>query len=177
MPPEPQKQEAKQEKSVADIVREMLPTIVAAVQMGAQTAPSNGAPRQRAMPDYPNCELCGQFIHMVKDKDGKDVADPKVGCGGEHELMVVFPKTAAAQRSFQFAAINGRRYTSANASHRVYVPKRAIGEIQRQVDLHEQNEEELQQGRKGGSRANLAYNGGATNSNDAAQNLGAGWRM
>jgi hypothetical protein len=152
-------------------MKELLPTVMAATQMSNSNAAPSGRPLSKRV--YQQCELCRQDINYLKDKDGKDVADPNIGCGGEHELMVVLPKTPAAIRAFQFVGINGRQYTSANASHRVYVPKKAVGAFQRMLDDHDQNEEQLTQSRKGESRAHLAYNGGAA---QQLGGLGAGWR-
>lgn len=114
--------------------------------------------RSGASPAYPECQACGQPICQigekeveveVKGKDGKvakekgkaPIYNPKVGCGGEHVKMIVFPRSGPGARFFQGLWINGKKYASNGPNHWIIVPKNAaFTSIPELIQNHDENE-------------------------------------
>lgn len=124
------------EKSTEDLVRavtravaeELIPAVAAAT---ASTRPAP-APARQARSGV--CTTCRQRLSA---------------CHNEHEDIVVYPtKYEEFGEFFVGVILNGVRYLSNDASHKVTVPKCAVSDILNIVKNFENNERDTRMGRK-----------------------------
>ncbi len=101
-----------------------------------------------------NCQKCGQML----TKGGRPA-----GCQGKHVEMVVYPKKHG--RFFQGAFINGVRYLSNHARHKITVP--AENNIEYAVAQWEDSEDRMKEGRESNHNSGEMSATGKTSFNPA----------
>lgn len=116
----------------APISKDVLEAITMGVALGMQQVqPQQAAARPSATRRYgPPCPECKQ---------------PKMGCGGKHKQVVVFPRNVRHARFFQGFKLNGVRYISNGPGHAITVP--ASCDVEHALQKFERNEDEQAQGR------------------------------
>lgn len=160
-------------QATAKAVAEELAPVMMAVAKGQQPQAQGPAPRRAT---GPTCSVCGQFqiacggVPRIEGEITK--AKEKAANEANHELMVVYPtKYPEFGAWFQGRKINGVTYLSNNQGHKVWVPKDAVGDIQRAIESYEDNERETRMGRV------REHNSGSINSpNKVADSGVGGWR-
>jgi hypothetical protein len=151
------KKPAPQEQlTMKQVVEQLIPAAIAAAvsatqkqQPAPQAAPRVGAPQR--------CTACNQQL---------------TACSGKHVEMVVYPTRYPEHADFfPGAIINGAKYLSNDENHKVLVPENAAGTIKQIVQAFEQNEHEMQAGRKAQRHSGVVTPHGA-----AVTQANAAWR-
>lgn len=154
---------AKLDPTVAEAMRlvaeQMIPAAVAAAVAATQGS-RQSAPQAQASPAparHEKCHDCGQV---------------RTGCEGRHVDIVVFPTRYPHHAEyFSGVQINGVRYLSNDASHRVCVPANCESSILNIVSAFEQNEQDQAMGRK------ASHHGGRVGPNGSqTKPANAAWR-
>lgn len=124
---------ALQTSAIKEIAKEIGDQMMA-VQLASQQMAKGPAPRLSKKNQVGECGTCGQL---------------NSACNNEHALMVVFPtRYPEFGKWFQGRRLNGVRYLSANQTHKIYVPKAAVGDIQKAIEGFEETERINLTGRK-----------------------------
>lgn len=132
------------------VAEQMIPAAVASAvaavsaQRGQQSAPQG---RPVHAPPAAKCMDCGQELRA---------------CEGKHVLAVVYPtRYPHTADYFMGVILNGVKYLSNDAGHKVLIPANAETAIQQIVSAYEQNEQDMSVGRKKEHRSGVIGPGGS----------------
>lgn len=124
--------------TVKAVTEEMIPAMLAMQMTGGKAQDQSLHTKLAVDQDLQyrrtsKCQVCGQRVS---------------GCLGEHESIVVYPTRFMQYADyFQGVFINGERYLSNNADHRIPVPKNAVGDILHKIRVAEEEEATARNGR------------------------------
>lgn len=128
------KPEPQETLTMKQLVEQVIPAaIAAAAKAGRDSAPQPQVQVPRHAAAAPRCIVCGQ---------------EKTACNDKHVEMVVFPQRYPHHATyFTGVTINGVRYLSNDASHKIVVPESAASGIESLVHTFENNEQDMAVGR------------------------------
>jgi hypothetical protein len=120
--------------NIADLVRQtvegLLPSLILAAQGGRPAVKE--APIPLGM--RPRCVTCNQV-------EG-------TGCNGKHVEIAVYPSRDEVSEYFQGVILNGVKYLSNDANHKIPVPELGLDAITSRIIAYEENEVATRNGRK-----------------------------
>lgn len=120
-------------KMAEKIVEGLIPQLVATASILQKPAPGQAPQHSPATGNKPRCQVCGQHLSS---------------CNNEHVEMIVLPvRRPEFAQWYQGYFINGVRYLSEHAGHKVSVPKSCANDISNGVRLWEDTEAHMRQGK------------------------------
>lgn len=119
------------------VAEQMIPAAVASAVAAVSSRQPAAAPSQSRMSAGPPPEIC------------QDCKQELRACKGKHVMAVVFPQRYPHTGDyFTGIVLNGVKYLSNDASHKILIPENALTSIQQMVETYEQNEQDMSVGRK-----------------------------
>lgn len=122
--------------TVKAVTEEMIPTMLAVMGTRGSSVDSSNPEAMSTIKVATEQEL-----QYRKSSVCQECGQRTAGCKGEHSFITVFPtKFPQYAEYFQGVFINGVRYLSNNAEHKIPVPKNAAGDILFKIQKAEDEE-------------------------------------